>query len=147
VRLPAQADGVTDLGGQRAARPARCTQVRVRDPAARKAARQRFVSGKARAKPPRTLFLTDPAGRLLLCAQTRPGAIHQLTQVCPAGRVELAASRASPCRLTPTIRGSSVQIAGPGRGRSLSRRRADQLRRPTVVMRIRRRSMIFVRCE
>jgi hypothetical protein len=147
VRLPAQVDGVADLGGQRAARPLDAPGSRC---ATRRHTRPRD-SGPSPARPtprpPGALVLTDPAGRLLFCAQARSGAIHQLTQVCLAGRVELAASRASPCWLTPTIRGFSVQIAGSGRKRLLSRRRADQLGRPSVVVRIRRRPVDLVRCE
>ncbi len=37
------------------------------------------------------LVLTDAQGRLLCCGHTRPGAIHDLTQVCQAGLVELLA--------------------------------------------------------
>jgi hypothetical protein len=98
-------------------------------------------------RPPRTLVLTDPAGRLLFCAPTYPGAIHQLPQVCLAGRVQLAASRASPCRLTPMIRAPACRSPVQARKGSLSRRRADQLRRPPVVVRIRRRLVDLVRCE
>jgi hypothetical protein len=105
VRLPAQANGVADLGGQRAARPLDAPGSRC---ATRRHTRPRD-SGPSPARPaprpPRTLFLTDPAGRLLFCAQTRPGAIHHLTQVRQAARVELAASRASPCWLTPGYQG------------------------------------------
>ena len=69
----------------------------MRRPGAHTAGRARFASGKARANTVKALVLTDAEGRLLFCAQIRPGAIHHLTQVCQAGRVELAASRASPC--------------------------------------------------
>ncbi len=55
------------------------TEVRVRRPAAYQAGRQRFVSGKARANTVKALVITDPAGRLLFCGQTCPGAIHDLT--------------------------------------------------------------------
>jgi hypothetical protein len=41
--------------------------------------------------PGRALVITDAAGRLLFCGQTRPGAIHDLTQVRQAGLVELRA--------------------------------------------------------
>ncbi len=34
-------------------------------------------------------MITDAAGRLLFCGQTRPGAVHDLTQVRQAGLVEL----------------------------------------------------------
>ena len=37
------------------------------------------------------MVITDPEGRLLFCGQTRPGAIHDLTQVRQAGLVELLA--------------------------------------------------------
>ncbi len=49
------------------------TEVRVRRPAAYKAGDHRFVSGKARANTVKALVITDPAGRLLCCGQTRPG--------------------------------------------------------------------------
>jgi hypothetical protein len=61
----------------------------VRRPAAHKAGRHRFVPGKARANTAKALVLTDAEGRLLFCGQTRPGAIHDLTQVRQAGLVEL----------------------------------------------------------
>ena len=58
-------------------------------------------------------MITDPAGRLLFCGQTRPGSIHDLTQVRPAGLAELLA-------LTPSVtlladagyQGLSAQTAG-----------------------------------
>jgi hypothetical protein len=65
--------------------------VRVRRPAAHQAGRHRFVSGKARANTVKALALTVPAGRLLFCGHTRPGAVHDLTQVRQAGLVELLA--------------------------------------------------------
>ena len=36
-------------------------------------------------------MIPDPEGRLLFCGQTRPGSIHDLTQVRQAGLVELLA--------------------------------------------------------
>ena len=36
-------------------------------------------------------MITDAEGRLLFCGQTRPGAVHDLTQVRQAGLVELLA--------------------------------------------------------
>ncbi len=60
-------------------------------PAAHKAGRHRFVSGKARANTVKALVITDAEGRLLFCGQTRPGSIHDLTQVRQAGLVELLA--------------------------------------------------------
>jgi hypothetical protein len=80
--------GCTVEGGSSAAHPGRCgrpsrrpqagglldaTEVRVRRPAAGRAGRQRFVSGKARANTVKALVITDPAGRLLCCGQTRAG--------------------------------------------------------------------------
>ena len=58
-------------------------------------------------------MITDPDGRLPFCGQTRPGAIHDLTQVRQAGLVELLA-------LTPGVtlladagyQGLSAQTAG-----------------------------------
>ena len=63
----------------------------MRRPAARRAGRHRFVSGKARAHTVKALVIIDAEGRLLCCGQTRPGAIHDLTQVRQAGLVELLA--------------------------------------------------------
>ena len=56
------------------------TEVRVRRPAAGRAGRQRFVSGKARANTVKALVITDADRRLLFRGPTRPGAIHDLTQ-------------------------------------------------------------------
>ncbi len=60
-------------------------------PPAGRAGRQRFVSGETRANTVKALVITDATGRLLFCGQTRPGAIHDLTQVRQAGLVELLA--------------------------------------------------------
>ena len=67
----------------------------------------------ARANTVEALILTDAAGRLLFCGQTRPGAIHDLTQVRQAGLVK-------PLALTPGVLlladagypGLSAQTAG-----------------------------------
>ena len=48
-------------------------------------------------------MITDADGRLLFCGQTRPGAIHDLTQVRQAGLVDLLA-------LTPGV----TLLAGAG---------------------------------
>ena len=61
----------------------------MRHPAAGRSGRHRFVSGKARANTVKALVLTDPAGWLPFCGQTRPGSISYLTQARQAGRVEL----------------------------------------------------------
>ncbi len=61
----------------------------MRRPAAHRAGRWWFVSGKARANTVTALVTTDAAGRLLFCGQTRPGSIHDLTEVRQAGLVEL----------------------------------------------------------
>jgi hypothetical protein len=73
------------------------------------------------------LVITDAAGRLLFCGQTRPGAVHDLTQVRQAGLVELLA-------LTPGVtlladagyQGFSAQTAGRSslRGRPGGRTRS-----------------------
>ncbi|WP_329018101.1 transposase family protein [Micromonospora rifamycinica] len=49
------------------------TEVRVRRPAAGRAGRDRFVSGKARLNTMKALVICDPLGRLLFCGETRPG--------------------------------------------------------------------------
>jgi len=45
------------------------TEVRVRRPAAHKAGRQRFVSGKARANTVKALVISDAEGRLLIAGR------------------------------------------------------------------------------
>jgi hypothetical protein len=113
IRLRTLTDVVAHLGASGRLGLLDATEVRVRRPAAGRAGRNRFVSGKARANTVKTLVLTDPAGRLLFCGQTRPGTIHDLTQVCQAGLVELLA-------LTPGVtlladagyQGLSTQTAG-----------------------------------
>jgi hypothetical protein len=91
IRLRSLADVVAHLGASRQVGLLDATEVRVRRPAAHKAGRTRFVSGKARANPVKALVITDAAGRLLFWGQTRPGAMHDLTQVRQAGLVELLA--------------------------------------------------------
>jgi hypothetical protein len=113
VRLRTLADVIAHLGASGQLGLLDATEVRVRRPAAHKAGRQRFVSGKARANTVKALVITDPAGRLLFCGQTRPGSIHDLTQVRQTGLVELLA-------LIPGVRmladagyqGLSAQTAG-----------------------------------
>jgi hypothetical protein len=57
--------------------------------------------------------ITDPAGRLLCCGQTRPGAIHDLTQVRQAGLVELLALVPGVTLLADAgYQGLSAQTAG-----------------------------------
>jgi hypothetical protein len=91
IRLRTLADVVDHLGASGQLGLLDATEVRVRRPAAGRAGRQRFVSGKARAKTVKALVITDAEGRLLFCGQTRPGAVHDLTQVRQAGLVELLA--------------------------------------------------------
>src|SRR3712207_268755 len=113
LRLRTLADVIAHLGASGQLGLLDATEVRVRRPAAHKAGRQRFVSGKARANTVKALILTDPAGRLPFYGQTRPGAVHDLTQVRQAGLVELLA-------LTPGVtlladagyQGLSAQTAG-----------------------------------
>jgi hypothetical protein len=89
VRLHTLADVVAHLGASRQLGLLDATEVGVRRPAAHKAGPQRFVSGKARANTIKALVFTDAEGRLLCCGQTRPGSIHDLTQVRQAGLAEL----------------------------------------------------------
>jgi DDE superfamily endonuclease len=91
VRLRTLADVVAHLGATGQVGLLDAIEVRVRRPAVHKAGRQRFVSGKARADTVKALVITDPAGRLLFCGHSRPGSIHDLTQVRQAGLVELLA--------------------------------------------------------
>jgi hypothetical protein len=91
LRLRTLADVVAHLGASGQLGLLDATEVRVRRPAAHKAGRARFVSGKARANTIKALVITDAEGRLLFCGQTRPGAIHDLTQVRQADLVELLA--------------------------------------------------------
>ena len=85
IRLRTLADVVAHLGAGGRLGLLDATEVRVRRPAASKAGRARFVSGKARADTVKALVITDAERRLLFCGQTRPGAIHDLTQVRPTG--------------------------------------------------------------
>ncbi len=91
VRLRTLADVVAHLGASGQLGLLDATEVRVRRPAAHKAGRTRFVSGKARANTVKALVITDADGRLLCCGQPLPGAIHDPTQVRQAGLVELLA--------------------------------------------------------
>ena len=117
-------DAVAHLGASRQLSLLDATEVRVRRPATGWASRQRFVSGKARANTVKALVLTDTDGRLLFCGQTRPGSIHDLTQVRQARLVELLA-------LTPGVtlladagyQGLSAQTAGAVLTRRPARRK------------------------
>jgi len=91
VRLRTLADVIAHLGARGRLGLLDATEVRVRRPAAGRAGRRRFVSGKARANTVKALVITAPDGRLLFCGQTRPGSIHDLTQVRQTGLVELLA--------------------------------------------------------
>jgi hypothetical protein len=91
IRLRTLAHVVAHLGATGQLGLLDATEVRVRRPAALKAGRNRFVSGKARANTVKVLVITDAEGRLLFCGQTRPGSFHDLTQVRQAGLVELLA--------------------------------------------------------
>ena len=113
LRLRTLADVVAHLGASGQLGLLDATEVRVRRPAAGRAGRQRFVSGKARANTVKALVITDAAGRLLFCGQTRPGAIHDLTQVRQAGLVELLARTPGVTLLTDAgYQGLSAQTAG-----------------------------------
>ncbi len=113
VRLRTLADVVAHLGASGQLGLLDATEVRVRRPAAHKAGRQRFVSGKARANTVKALVITDAQGRLLFCGQTRPGSIHDLTQVRQAGLVELLALIPGVTLLADAgYQGLSTQTAG-----------------------------------
>ena len=113
IRLRTGADVVAHLGASRQLSLLDATAVRVRRPAAGRAGRHRFVSGKARAKTVKALVPTDADGRLLFCGQTWPGSICDLTQVREAGLVELLAFVPG---VTPFVdagtKGPSAQTAG-----------------------------------
>ena len=70
LRLRTLADVVAHLGASRQLGLLDATEVRVRRPAAHKAGRHRFVSGKARANTVKALVLTDPEGGC--CSADRP---------------------------------------------------------------------------
>jgi hypothetical protein len=91
LRLRTLADVVAHLGASGQLGLLDATEVRVRRPAAHKAGRTRFISGQAHANTVKALVITDPDRRLLFCGQTRPGSIHDLTQVRQDGLVELLA--------------------------------------------------------
>ena len=113
IRLRTLADVVAHLGASGQLGLLDATEVRVRRPAAHKAGRQRFVSGKARANTVKALVITDAEGRLLFCGQTRPGSIHDLTQVRQAGLVELLALIPGVTLLADAgYQGLSTQTAG-----------------------------------
>ena len=89
------------------------TEVRVRRPAAGQAGRRRFVSGEARANTVKALVIINADGQLLCCGQSRPGSIHDLTQVRQAGLVELLAVIPGVTSLADAgYQGLSAQTAG-----------------------------------
>jgi hypothetical protein len=113
IRLRTLADVLAHLGASGQLGLLDATEVRVRRPAAHKAGRTRFVSGKARANTVKALVITDATGRLLFCGHTRPGAIHDLTQVRQAGLVELLALIPGVTLLADAgYQGLSTQTAG-----------------------------------
>jgi hypothetical protein len=71
LRLRTLADVVAHLGASTQLGLLDATEVRVRRPAAHKAGRHRFVSGKARSNTVKALVITDADGRLLFCGHTR----------------------------------------------------------------------------
>ena len=125
LRLRTLADVIAHLGASGQVGLLDATEVRVRRPAAGRAGRRRFVSGKARANTVKALVITDGEGRLLFCGHTRPGAIHDLTQVRQAGLVELlaltpgdhpAGRRRLPEAEHPNRRRGHHATAGPAEG-------------------------------
>ncbi|MFI9723907.1 transposase family protein [Streptomyces sp. NPDC052396] len=65
------------------------TAIRVRRPARVTDGRDRFVSGKSKQNATKAMVLTDAAGRLLFCGETRPGACPDITQARESGLVGL----------------------------------------------------------
>jgi hypothetical protein len=113
IRLRTLADVVAHLGASGQLGLLDATEVRVRRPDAGRAGRRRFVSGKARANTVKALVITDAEGRLLFCGQTRPGSIHDLTQVRQAGLVALLARTPGVTLLADAgYQGLSAQTAG-----------------------------------
>jgi hypothetical protein len=113
IRLHTLADVVAHLGASGQLGLLDATEVRVRRPAAHKAGRQRFVSGKARANTVKALVITNADGRLLFCGHIRPGSVHDLTQVRQAGLVELLALVPGVILLADAgYQGLSAQTAG-----------------------------------
>jgi hypothetical protein len=87
--------------------------------------------------PPRALVLTDTDGRLLFCGQSRPGSIHDLTQVRqgrpgrtagpharrhPAGRSQLPGPERADRRRGPHAAAGPAQEPAAGPARPLPRR-------------------------
>jgi hypothetical protein len=110
IRLRTLADDIAHLGASGQHGLLDATGMRVRRPAV---GRHRFVSGQARTNTVKVLVITDPDGRLLCCGETRPGAIHDLTQVRQAGLVELLARTPGVTLLADAgYQGLSAQTAG-----------------------------------
>jgi DDE superfamily endonuclease len=85
LRLRTVADVVAHLGASAQVGLLDATEVQVRRPAAGRAGRHRFVSGQACATTAQGAGPHRRRGRLLCCGQSRPGVIHDLTQVRQAG--------------------------------------------------------------
>ncbi|WP_229686959.1 transposase, partial [Longimycelium tulufanense] len=88
-RLRTLAEVIEHLGacGQSAVMDA--TEIRVRRPAVGRVDRDQFISGKSKQNAVKALVLTDPAGRVLFCGQTRPGSCPDITQARQAGLPDL----------------------------------------------------------
>jgi hypothetical protein len=146
VRLRTLADVVAHLGASGQLGLLGTTEVRARRPAAHKAGRHRFISGKARANTVKALVLTDAEGRLLYRGQTRPGSIHDQTQVRQAGLAELLAlipgvtlladagyqglsAQTAGAVITPRPTRRRNQLPGPARRRRGARGRMQRPRR------------------
>ncbi len=72
LQLHTLADVVAHLGASGQLGLLDATEVRVRRPAAGRAGRRRFASGKARANTVKALVITDAGGRLLFCRADPP---------------------------------------------------------------------------
>ncbi|MFJ1790941.1 transposase family protein [Kitasatospora griseola] len=91
VRLRTLADVIAHLGATGQTGIIDATGIRVRRPAAHRAGRNRFVSGKSRMNAMKALVVTDARGRVLFCGEVRAGSVADITQVRDAGYQGLAA--------------------------------------------------------
>ncbi len=120
LRLRTLADVVAHLGASGQLGLLDAIEVRVRRPAAGRAGRRRFVSGKARANTVKALVITDAAGRLLFCGSAHPAVVRSPARGPGQGR------RAEPTMLTVTVQSGG----GWAGGRTTPYQRQRRARRP-----------------
>ncbi|WP_242646673.1 transposase [Streptomyces griseocarneus] len=89
MRLRTLADVVSHLGESGRTAILDATEIRVRRPAQGTDGRDRFISGKSKQNAVKTMVLTDAAGRLLFCGETRPGSCPDITQARESGLIDL----------------------------------------------------------